>query len=184
MESVVYIYKLFVGLSRFSPSENTSDLFTHLHCYSPLKTPDHPVLMSDWSCTSEGLHHHSRGPSVSPLQQTFTNGAMATRLPKLQSLKDALLGDFPGIQSCLDLWKADRGCSQGLTVLPCQKNTQPEIQTLMNKNWFYSGYSGFMQRLYSYWVSVSFGHLIFLSEQAIKKHKRSGYLIFVLKYKN
>lgn len=83
-----------------------------------------------WSqgcCTSEGLHHHSRGRSVSLLQQTFTNGAVVTRLPELQPLYCTLRRDFPGTQNSLGLWSSDRSRSQQAALLACLKITRDKL---------------------------------------------------------
>lgn len=71
--------------------------------------------------TSQGLHHHGwRGP-VSRLQHTFADGAVVTRLPKVQLLHNTLFRHLPGIQSCLDLVGAHRCCSHGGDLLTCDR---------------------------------------------------------------
>lgn len=96
---------------------------------SKLDDHDHTEAVSRLPscCTSESLHHHSRGRSVSLLQQTFTNGPIATRLPELQPLYCTLRRDFPGTQNSLGLWSAERSCSQRVTLLACLKITRDKL---------------------------------------------------------
>lgn len=91
------------------------------------KQNDHLIPLVNKVRTSEGLHHHSRRGSISLLQQTLTNGAIATSLPKLESLNNTLFRDFPGAQSSLDLRSANEGCCQRCTLLACSNQAEIEL---------------------------------------------------------